>query len=100
MFGVFGCRGRPGFRPREKKMMLGEDSNQYAKRLRPSPAPANQGAASAADGDDKSLDSWQEPGPYDPAGRLGPWEDRRAAGKAVRSRAPREAHAEWRPPAD
>jgi hypothetical protein len=31
---------------------------------------------------------------------LGPWEDRRAAGKAVRSRVPREAHAEWQAPAD
>src|SRR5471032_3052161 len=60
-------------------------SGRAAKRFRPSPAPAEQGAASlltAAEGDDESLESWQEPGPYDPAGRLAPWEDRRAAGKA------------------
>jgi uncharacterized protein (DUF2252 family) len=73
-----------------------------AKRISPSPAPApaDQGTASPAEGDDKSLESWQEPGPYDPAGGVGPWKERRATGKAVRGRVPREAHAEWQPPAD
>jgi len=75
-------------------------SARAAARPRPSQIPADQGAATAAEGDDSGLESWQEPGPYDPAGRLGPWEDRRAAGKAVRSRVPREAHAEWQAPAD
>jgi len=57
-------------------------------------------ASAAAEGDDKSLESWQEPGPYNPAVRVGPWEERRAAGKAVRGRVPRAAQAEWRPPPD
>jgi len=52
------------------------------------------------EGDDKTLESWQEPGPYDPAGGVGPWEERRAAGKAVRSCVPRAAHAEWQTPPD
>jgi uncharacterized protein (DUF2252 family) len=74
--------------------------DRKAKKTRLHHAPADQGAASAAESDDNSLESWQEPGPYDPAGRLGPWEERRAAGRTVRDRVPREAHAEWQPPAD
>src|ERR1022692_3137824 len=92
-------RSSPCIKPSDSE----RPSGRAAKRFRPSPAPAEQGAASlltAAEGDDESLESWQEPGPYDPAGRLGPWEDRRAAGKAVRRRVPREAHAEWQAPAD
>ena len=51
-------------------------------------------------GFDIGLDTWQEPVPYDPARELGPYLARRAAGKAVRRRVPREALAEWKPPAD
>ena len=48
----------------------------------------------------RDLESWQEPGPYDPDVGLGPYKERHAAGKALRRRVPREAHAEWNPPAD
>ncbi len=75
-------------------------SRRAVRRVRPAPAPADQSAASAAEPDDKNLESWQEPGPYDPAGGVGPYPERRAAGKAVRGRVPRESHAEWKPPAD
>ena len=61
---------------------------------------ADHGAADAAEGGGKNLESWQDPGPYDPALRLGPWEERRAAGKAIRGYVPCAAHAEWQPPAD
>src|SRR5439155_27195716 len=103
-FFAFGGPGRPqlpGMQPMDKlhgAMAVGrlvEISVRNSARTS-----ADQGAASAAEGPDKSLESWQEPGPYDPAGRLGSWEERRAAGKAVRGRVPREAHAEWQPPAD
>jgi uncharacterized protein (DUF2252 family) len=49
---------------------------------------------------DKNLESWQEPGPYDSDSRLAPFEDRRAAGKAIRRRIPREKHGDWKPHAD
>jgi uncharacterized protein (DUF2252 family) len=75
-------------------------SGRTATRLRPSPALVDDGVASAAEENDTSLESWQEPGPYDPTGRLGPYPERRAAGKAVRGSVPRAAHAPWQPPAD
>ncbi len=69
------------------------------RRRRPSRTSGGQ-VASAVEGPDKSLESWQEPGPYDPAASLGPYTERRMAGKAVRGRVSREAHAEWQAPAD
>jgi uncharacterized protein (DUF2252 family) len=74
-------------------------SGSTAQQFLPSSLPTDPGA-SASEGIDKSLDSWQEPGLYDPAGRLGPYPERRAAGKAIRGRVPREAHSQWLPPAD
>jgi uncharacterized protein (DUF2252 family) len=47
---------------------------------------------------DRRLEEWQEPGPYDPGSGLGSYPDRREAGKKIRQRVPREAHAEWKPP--
>ena len=36
--------------------------------------------------------------PFDLRAAGDPWEARRAAGKALRTRVPRESHAEWKPP--
>jgi uncharacterized protein (DUF2252 family) len=80
----------------DSRSLLGGTDN----RRRASQAPVSQEAASAAEGNDQSLESWQEPGPYDPAGQWGPYAERRAAGKAVRDRVPREAHALWQPSTD
>ncbi len=49
---------------------------------------------------DRRLEDWQEPGPYDPGSGFGACPDRREAGKRLRQLVPREAHAEWKPPAN
>jgi uncharacterized protein (DUF2252 family) len=49
---------------------------------------------------DRRLEDWQEPGPYDPGSGVGSYPDRREAGKKIRKRVPREAHAEWKPAAN
>jgi uncharacterized protein (DUF2252 family) len=72
-------------------------SSHPARRVRPSRVGRAAGTNERAD---QGLESWQEPGPYDPGDGLGPYKDRHAAGKALRRGVPREAHAEWTPPAE
>ena len=74
-------------------------SSRPARRVRTSRVTTGR-EAKAQEWLDHSLESWQVPGSYDPGVGWGPFKERHAAGKALRRKVPREAHAEWQPPAE